>query len=155
MLRFKSSTYTLTMKNVLRKKMGHNEFQIYKNILILTKTFWSKDTSHTHDLKVCNKTWQVPRTFGSLSVHGTHAHAHSYQMGGTLSQMFSWIQIIWINRQKTCLQFISTTRGSYCSSSSTLHTSIKSTLFKKVSELMIYFFSLFFLNIIRSSSFQN
>lgn len=35
--------------------MGHNEFQIYKNILILTKTFWSKDTSHTHDLKYAIK----------------------------------------------------------------------------------------------------
>lgn len=58
--------------------MGHNEFQIYKNILILTKTFWSKDTSHTHDLKYAIKHDKyLEHLVLCLFVEHTHTHTHT------------------------------------------------------------------------------
>lgn len=128
--------------------MGHNKFQMYKNILILTKIFCAKDTSHTHDLKVCKKTWLKYLEHLVLCLFGEHTHTH--------------IHTRWEQHAHTCLtesrlpglidrklvySLFRQLRGSYCSSSSTLHTSFKSTLFKKVSELMVFFF-FFFLNII-------
>lgn len=65
----------------------------------------------------------------SVCLWNTCTHTLIPDGRNTLTDFYS-IQIIWMNRQKTWLQFIPT-RGSYCSSSSTLHTSIKSTLFKK------------------------
>lgn len=58
--------------------MGHNEFQIYKNILILTKTFRSKDTSHTHDLKYAIKHDKyLEHLVLCLFMEPMHTHIHT------------------------------------------------------------------------------
>lgn len=72
--------------------MGHTEFQIYKNILVLTKILKSGHFTYTHDLKYAVKhdmyleqlvPWLcVSRTH----VHTTHTHTHTLQNPDNLDQ---------------------------------------------------------------------
>lgn len=72
---------------MFKKKAGHDEFPIYKNIPILTKTFRSEDTSHTHDSKYAIKHDKyLEQLVLCLFVEHARTHTHSYQMGGTLSR---------------------------------------------------------------------
>lgn len=120
--------------------MGHNEFQMYKNILILTKTFWSKDTSHTHDLKVCKKTRLKYLEHLVLCLFGEHMHAHIHTRWEEHAQRcLTESRLPGLIDRKLVYSLFRQLRGSYWSSSSTLHTSFKSTLFKKVSELMGFY----------------
>lgn len=63
---------------MLKKKVGHDKFPIYKNILILTKTFRSEDASHTHDSKYAVKRDRyLEHSVLCLYVEHTHAHIHT------------------------------------------------------------------------------
>jgi len=62
---------------MFKKKAGHDEFPIYKNIPILTKTFRSEDTSHTHDSKYAIKHDKyLEQLVLCLFVEHTRTHTH-------------------------------------------------------------------------------
>lgn len=93
---------------MLKKKVGHDKFPIYKNILILTKTFRSEDASHTHDSKYAVKRDRYLE-HSVLCLYVEHTRTHTFIPDGRNTLTDSLLNPDNLDPHKeTRLRFIST-----------------------------------------------